>query len=109
MWVVIVRACGRSSKHRRSDLAQLGLNLPRRDYWMPRLKRGMTNREGPRALPRSIHRRVAAVGRARDHLLEGLTHGHVEIDAFGRNRLEATLVLEPILLGAPGGRNHRFS
>ena len=35
--VVIVRACGRSSKHGTSHLARLS-----RDYWVPRLKRGMT-------------------------------------------------------------------
>jgi|HubBroStandDraft_4_1064222.scaffolds.fasta_scaffold360666_2 hypothetical protein len=37
--VVIVRACGRSSKHQTLNLARLCLNLARRDYWMPRLKR----------------------------------------------------------------------
>ena len=41
--VVIVRACGRSSNHGKSHLAPLCENLPRGAYWMPRLKRGMTN------------------------------------------------------------------
>jgi hypothetical protein len=40
--VVIVRACGRSSKHGTSHLARLTLNPLSRDYWVPRLKRGMT-------------------------------------------------------------------
>jgi hypothetical protein len=40
--VVIVRVGGRSSKHRRLVLAGLCLNPSDRDYWMPRLKRGMT-------------------------------------------------------------------
>jgi hypothetical protein len=40
--VAIVRLCGRSSKHRTLNLARLCLNLQRWDYWMPRLKRGMT-------------------------------------------------------------------
>ena len=40
--VVIVRACGRSSNHRGSDVAQLCLSLSAPDYWMPRLTRGMT-------------------------------------------------------------------
>jgi hypothetical protein len=40
--VVIVRVCGRSSKHRTLNLARLCLNLARWDYWMPRLKQGMT-------------------------------------------------------------------
>ena len=40
--VVIVRVCGRSSNHRMSGLGRLRVNLPRRDYWMPRVKRGMT-------------------------------------------------------------------
>ena len=40
--VVIVRVCGRSSNLRTSVLGGLRLRLPRRDYWMPRLKRGMT-------------------------------------------------------------------
>jgi hypothetical protein len=40
--VVIVRVGGRSSNHRAPDLARLYLNLSCRDYWMPRLKRGMT-------------------------------------------------------------------
>jgi hypothetical protein len=43
--VVIVRVGGRSSKHRRLVLAGLCLNPSDWDYWMPRLKRGMTNRE----------------------------------------------------------------
>jgi hypothetical protein len=40
--VVIVRVGGRSSKHRRSDWPGLCLTHPRWDYWMSRLKRGMT-------------------------------------------------------------------
>ena len=40
--VVIVRVGGRSSNLRTSVLERLRLNLPRRDYWMPRMKRGMT-------------------------------------------------------------------
>jgi hypothetical protein len=36
--VVIVRVCGRSSNHRTSGLGRVCLNIPRRDYWMPRLK-----------------------------------------------------------------------
>ena len=40
--VVIVRACGRSSKYRTLNLARPCHKLARRDYWMPRLKRGMT-------------------------------------------------------------------
>src|SRR5271165_960944 len=51
--VVIVRVCGRSSNHRRLDLARLYLNLPRRDYWMPRLKRGKTSERHERAI--SLH------------------------------------------------------
>jgi hypothetical protein len=40
--VVIVRVRGRSSNLRTSGFARLRLNLSRRDYWMPRLKQGMT-------------------------------------------------------------------
>jgi hypothetical protein len=48
--VVIVRACGRSSNHGKSDLARLYLNAPQVDYWMPRLKRGMTTQSSRAAL-----------------------------------------------------------
>src|ERR1700730_16419116 len=40
--VVIVRACGRSSKHGTSHLARLYPQSAVQDYWVPRLKRGMT-------------------------------------------------------------------
>jgi hypothetical protein len=43
--VVIVRACGRSSDPRTFGLERLRVNLPRRDYWMPHTKRGMTTHE----------------------------------------------------------------
>jgi hypothetical protein len=51
---VIVRVCGRSSNHRTSGLVWFRFNPPCRDYWMPRLKRGMTTEspsiEGPYAI-----------------------------------------------------------
>ena len=40
--VVIVRVCGRSSKHRSPGWDASALNLPGCGYWMPRMKRGMT-------------------------------------------------------------------
>ena len=45
LWVVIVRACGRSSKHRTLNLARPCHKLARRDYWMPRLSAGHDYRE----------------------------------------------------------------
>jgi hypothetical protein len=65
--VVIVRACGRSSKHGTSHLARLTLNPLSRDYWVPRLKRGMTTE---RFVARLKLQRLAPMGLdPRIHLL----------------------------------------
>ena len=57
--VVIVSVCGRSSNHRKSDLARLCLTCRAEIKWMPRLKRGMTT-ENPLVI-------VRVCGRSSNH------------------------------------------
>src|SRR6202011_3445659 len=103
--VVIVGACGRSSKHGTSHLARLCLNPLSRDYWVPRLKRGMTTERfvaglklapmgsSPRVTRGSLPRLavINAVGphidRRRDpvgHVVEGCNRGDVPDVAIGK-------------------------
>src|SRR5216684_8909333 len=55
---------------------------------------------------RSIHRRVAAVGRAGNHLLEGVAHRHIEVEALGWDRLEEPLVVDRVDRAAAIGGDH---
>src|SRR5262249_61290049 len=53
---------------------------------------------------RSVYRRVTAIRRAGNHLLEGGTHRHIEVDSPGRDRLEEPLVVDRVdRAGAIGG------
>src|ERR1700730_14483695 len=75
--LVIGRVCGRSSNQEKLDLARVP-HWPRRDYWMPRLKRGMTTERLAIAaqvsaydlipLPYELEEGADLVCRAADHL-----------------------------------------
>src|SRR5262249_11195556 len=55
---------------------------------------------------RSVYRRVTAIRRTGDHLLEGGAHRHIEVDSPGRDRLEEPLVIDRVDRAAAIGRDH---
>src|SRR5262245_14830033 len=69
-------------------------NLPTTNPWI--LVLGLAKTLDPTYQTHSINRRIAAVGRTRDHLLEGIAHRHVEIDVLRRDRLEEPLVVDRV-------------